>query len=511
MKWIGSVIFLFSQLIVSAQDEIDTSKYLTQPERFEFTIEDQNVWHYVVNGRENGLMVAEETNVRNDGGYGWTLTALDRNLSQVWQKLLIVPFEYRFIGWAASDGYYYLLFRTTTYSGKDFMMYQIAMEDGGLDEIQLTSAFRVELTEFEVLNRTAIMGGMTDFKPVVITFDLRENPTPRVVPGIFGNDAELLDIKLDRQSGLFSAITEVKTKKKYRTIHVRTFTTDNQLVQQNFVEPADSEYSLITGATTDFLGGFQYVAGTYAARNSSYSKGLYLAKFVGGQQKFIRYINFADLENFWGYLPNKKEQRIRRKVQRKEEKGKDHKFTYRILIHDMVQLDNQYILIGEAYYRRYINEQLNHYEMMDVTRAQTVVKHEYTHAIVVGFDQNGKVLWDHSFDLEEISTDILDEFVTVNVLDDRLELLYLDENLIKSKIVYKEEILEGRSFTPIRLKNDTDELKSKNPEYEELENWYGETLMAYGIQRIKDTDASEGRRKVFYINKLQYKIDESSN
>ena len=92
-------------------------------------------------------------------------------------------------------------------------------------------------------------------------------------------------------------------------------------------------------------------------------------------------------------------------------------------------------------------------------------------------------------------------------------LMYLEENEIRSKVVERNEIVEGRTFSPVKLSYEEDELKTRDPSVEGIKKWYDETLFAFGEQNIKNTSGVGGKttRKVFYINKIQYDLDKQPN
>jgi hypothetical protein len=280
------------------------------------------------------------------------------------------------------------------------------------------------------------------------------------------------------------------------------------MIQQNIIDPGERK-NLIDGAATSFAGGFQYVAGAYSRKSSQYSRGLYLSKFINGRQRFVKYFNYADLSNFFGYMREKREARIKRRIERRKAKGKKNRFNYRLLVHDIIERDETYILIGEAYYPRYSSYGAMNWESTWRTAGsnrQGVIGYRYTHAIVVAFDRNGNILWDHSFSIDDVFTPNLEEFVTVHIHNDRVELVYLEENLIRSKVIEGDEIVEGITYTPVKLGSEKDVLRTRDPEFEGLEHWYENNMYAYGVQRIKHkvNGSAGGERKVFYINKIAY-------
>lgn len=508
------LILLLSGSIFSygqKKNEKDTSDYLVQPNRIEFEVGKYDLDFHVISGKEDGMMVVQETSVPSDNGYGWVLTCLDTTLNVTWQKLAVIPSQYSYTGFDYNQDYYYLLFMKLSYTPEDLIIYQVDRHSGTINTYELSTVFPIYLTHFEVIGETVLLAGTTNYRPAVLTYDL-DDRNPRVIPGIYNGNNQLVDITVDDDAGIFSVIMKEEILNRVVSISVKTFTTENIMIQNNLVNPGEElgRHNLIDGASTNFEGGFQYIAGTYSNRSFQYSRGLYLSKFVNGRQQFIRYINYADLENFFGYMREKRQQRIKERIERRRSKGKKVKFSYRLLVHDIIRRDDHYILIAEAYYPRYTNtQQLAAYGVTS-PRLTEIVGYKYTHAIIVAFDQNGNMLWDHSFEIDDVYTYNLREYVTVNVNKDRIELCYLEKNLIRSKLIMNDKVVEGKSYTPLRLGSDKDVIKTRDPDVERLDKWYGDTMYAYGEQTIQHT-MNENRisrnRDVFYINKVRYNLE----
>ncbi|XOV93358.1 MAG: hypothetical protein ACFHWX_01350 [Bacteroidota bacterium] len=512
------LLLLFIPLLSIAQknDEEPQSNYISQPNRLEFDISDADTEFTLISGEENGLLAVIETYERVGKGYKWILHMVDTALNVKWTRLITIPFESNFRGYDYYDGVFYLLFNKNRYQTVDLMVYTIDIETTRVEEIDISTVFPVQLTEFEVLGNSMLLGGYVNTRPVMITFDMDER-VPRVIPGFYGDNNDILELITDDVSDVFTVITSQRMRNKKNSIRARTYTSSGTLIQDNLIN-AD-EKNLIDGASTNFFGGFQYVVGTYSKRSSTFSKGLYLSRFLNGRQQFIKYYAYADLNNFFGYMKERRESRIKARIQRKAEKGKKPNFSYQLVIHDIIQREDAYILIAEAYYTRYSG-----YSSMSSLYGASYsnyyggynngfMGYKYTHAIVVAFDKAGNIIWDNSFGIDDVTTFTLDEFVKVNAYDDKIVLMYLDENEIRSKVISGNEIVEGNTINPVRLSYEHDEIKSKNPEVEGLEEWYGNTLFAYGEQRIynENRESGEMNRRIFYINKIEYHAEVKPN
>lgn len=492
----------------------DTSSNLSQPNRIEFDIPEFGSSFTVINGEEIGLLVVEQTENRSKEGFNWAFHSVDTSLTELWNKVLPVPFESYLLGYEYHDGFYFLLFNTSRYRSEDLLVYKIDAISSDFVKMEIHTVFPIQLTFFEVLDDNILFAGYTNYRPVLLTYNMEEQK-PKVVPGFYDTNSDILDIIIDDESRMFTVIQQEKMKNRRYTIVAKTFTSTGDLIQQNSISPGDKQ-NLVDGSSTTFYGGFQYISGTYSKKASHYSRGLYLAKFVNGKQLFIKYHEYSDLNNFFGYLTDKREKRVKDRIERKRDKGKNPKFSYRLLVHDIIQRGDEFILIAEAYYPRYSNYS-NYsspsYWPGDSRYNPSFVGYKYTHAIVVSFDRNGNIIWDNSFEINDVETYGLEEFVAVSTYEDKIVMMYLEENAIRSKVIQGKEIVEGKTLNPIRLTYTADEVKSKDPEVEGLEEWFDQTLYAYGEQRIRNEQGEGGKfyRRVFYINKVQYNLDNKTN
>lgn len=498
--------------------ERDTSALIIQPGRVEFHIDDFNNQFDIVNGEEHGLLVYMESMDRSEGGFNWTFNLLDTALNKVWTRIFPIPYDTYLAGTEYHDGKYYMLYNASRYRNEDLLLIEIDGETGQFTTLEINTVFPIQLTFFEVIDDNVLLSGYTNFRPVLLTFNLNQQK-PRVVPGFYDNKSDIIDVVIDDQSHMFTVVQSEKMRNNRFTMRAKTFTSEGDLIQNNVLSPGEKK-NLVDGASTSFYGGFQYLAGTYSKKPSQYSRGLYLAKFVNGRQQFVKYHDYADLNNFFGYLNARREQRIKDRIERKKEKGKKPNFSYRLLVHDIIQRGDEYLMIAEAYYPRYSSYSspgsytgTGGYGASYGSYNPSFMGYKYTHAVVVAFDKNGNILWDNSFEIDDIETFYLEEFVAVNHDHDKTVLMYLEENTIRSKVIMGNEILEGKTFNPVRLNNESDEVKSKDPAVEGLKNWYGHVMYAYGEQRIQNEVDGVGTnsRRVFYINKITYNINRETN
>lgn len=502
--------FVFSQ----RKKERDTSALIIQPNRIEFEKGKFDSNFFPVPGGNDGLLIVEETSKSVSGGFEWKMHLVDTSLNIVWTQSQSIPFEGSLIGYEYFNGNFFLLYSKSRYHNEDLLVYQMNVKSQEYLTYEITTVFPVNITHFEVVGKSLILAGSVNYKPVVITYNIDEK-VPKIVRGFYDGKNRILDLIVDDVTEQFTVVLSEKMKNKRFTARVKTFTAAGDLIQDNLINPGERK-SLLDAATTNFSGGLQYLAGTHSRKSLNYSQGFYLSKFINGVQQFNKYYQFAELDNFFDHLSPRRESRMLNKIEKKKQKGKVKKFSYRLLVHEIINQEDNYIMIAEAYYPKY-NYSSNGgglssfgYGGGSLFDNPYFLGYKYTHAVVVGFDRNCNILWDHTFKIDDIQSYTLEENVHVSSDEENVVLMYLQENEIRSKIVHNNEIIEGKTFNPVRLSYDSDILKSKNSVVEGLGKWFDGTLFAYGEQSIKNELLGSSRR-VFYINKIQYNLDNYPN
>jgi hypothetical protein len=215
----------------------------------------------------------------------------------------------------------------------------------------------------------------------------------------------------------------------------------------------------------------------------------------------------------------KREKRIKDRIERRKEKGKKIRFNYRFIIHEIVPYKDQFVLLGEAFYPKYVtvdNRFSTSFFYYGVTpgmmsnRGRVFDGFRYTHAVVMGFDSEGHLLWDNTFEINDVKTFTLEQFVKLEMQPDKIALLYLFDNQIRSKIIEGNNVVEGKSIEPIRiLEGETPLRDRQNASKSRLNYWYKDNFYAYGIQQLAN-DAL-GERTVFYVNKITYANEPADN
>lgn len=485
----------------------DAFPQIVQPQRLEWELKDDEEHFTLVSAEDQGLMMFRESKERGKKGVrNWEFSLVDTALMPVWTKLYAIDLDYKMLGYAYQKGGAFFLFRDGYSPKDDFVIISMDIVSGDtLHHMVKSLVPMTNLTHFEVVGDVALVAGMINYRPTIVHYDFISGKS-KVIPGIYKGESELLELKVDQNTETFNVLIAEKTFDRLFTVTLMSFDADGVLLQNTKLEP-EKERSLIFAGSTPFKEEEIMVTGTYSHKRSTYSRGIFIAKVDELGNHNIAYYSYADLDNFFNYMSARREARVKRKIERKKINGKKAKFNYRMLVREVIEKDGSYVMIGEAFYPMYRNTSFysGFYDPFHYARNNNFIGYKFTHAIVIGFDSKGEVLWDNSFEINDVESYDLAEVVKVGIDGDRIVLLYLYDGVIRSKVIQDGEVLEGKSSDDIKLNEVQATVSNTYDEYGGIDNWYGDCFYAYGIQRIRSKDGGYGfGKKVFFINKVKY-------
>jgi hypothetical protein len=439
------------------------------------------------------------------------LIKLDTAFKEKWSGFLAIEKNYMLMGKKSFGSKLFLLLRYRDYTKNDLILFVISEENGSYLRYVIKSFIPFAPGEFRLTEKAALIGGYYNHVPVVLHF-LFSTMKSKVLPGLFNESGELTQIRTHPDAS-FDVLISARNFQKQRTIWIKNYDPEGNIIR-NFSLDAEDNKHLIFGRSLKTDKNMQLVAGVYGSRSAEFSRGLFITSIDPSGIQQMRYYNFADLKNFFKYMKANREKRIKSRIERKKIKGKKIRFNYRFLVHELIPYNNQYILLGEAFYPRYTTVDRSAYSSFFnpfinpnaiVQNGRIFDGYYYTHAVVMCFDTSGNLIWDNSFEINDVRTFTLEQFVKLEVHPDKIALLYLFENEIRTKIIKGGQVLEGKTIDPIKTMFENDIVKKEVSDHSKLEYWYGDYLYAYGVQEIVNATVNGlGKRRVFYINKVTY-------
>jgi len=485
-----------------------TYAQIEQSHRFEVNLENQES-SYEITPSQYGLFLHRHLITASNGVID--LVRVDTAFNVVWQGGISIDKGLIPLGKRAEKEFVYFVLRDN--AAKNFEIYQVNQLDGTFRNYTIKSFIRFNPTEVQITKDAVLIGGYFNRVPVVLYYSLVTLQS-KVLAGLLNEEGELTQIKA-YEDGSFQLLISANNFEKQKTLWIKNYSADGSLIDNYALKP-DEKKSLIFGRSIKTINNMQIVAGAYGNRYGEYSRGLFIATIDPHGMQQLRYYNYGDLKNFFSYMKAKRNTRIKERIERRKIKGKKIKFNYRFLVQEVVQHNDQYLLLGEAFFPQYTSINRSSYggffspyslpSTAMVRGDQIFDGYRYTHAVIIGFDKDGKLLWDNSFEINDIKSYTLEQFVRLEIKEDKVILLYLFENEIRTKIIQGDKVLEGKSADPIRTLHENDEVVKQKRQLGKLDYWYDEYFYAYGVQDIVNfTNLNAPKRKVFYINKISYR------
>lgn len=483
---------------------------LQQPKRYEIILHDNEPSFSVTPAKENGLFLYRYLTGADFDQI--ELVRLDTGFNQLWHGALSVNKNLMLVGRKAEQEFIYFLLRNQT--DNNFELYELEQATGRYHKYEIRSFIRFNPTEFQVTREAVIVGGYFNRIPLVLHFNLISHQS-KILPGLFNEEGELTQIKT-YPDGSFQVLVSARSRDRQKSLWIKDYNPEGMLLDNYALRPDDRK-NLLFARSIKTTNNMEIVAGVYGRHNSEYSRGMFIATVDPSGLQHIKYYNYGDLRNFFKYMKVRREIRVKERIERRKVRGKKVKFNYRLLVHELIEHNDQYILLGEAFYPQYTSVSRSSYNGFftpytlggnSMIRGDQVFDgYRYTHAVILGFDRNGKLLWDNSFEINDIKTFTLDQFVRLEVEDDKIVLLYLFDNQIRSKIIQNDQVLEGKTVDPLRTSFEQDVAVKDRNGANQLNYWYGEFFYATGTQNIINAvDAGVlPQRRVFFINKISYK------
>jgi hypothetical protein len=502
------------------------SGYAQGVKRIELPLSGNAAYQTVPLGEQGVLLISKP-----DKGT-FNVQKFDTNLDRVWS--IDGPIESNLDYMASSyDGQaVFLLF--SKYRSPLYQIVKVNVGPGFVETFTINTLDRFEITDFKTLGYSVFMAGMVRNEPVLIYTQLTTNQT-RILPSAIKGSNAIQTVEVDTAHHLVNVSFAVKKGRQTRIV-ARSYEETGELYAQVAVDP-EEDYSLLSGRLQVLNDSVRIVIGTYGYRNmqstnNAASQGLYISKFIDKELAFTSYHSFTDFKNFFNFMNERQQEKIEKRIRKKKESGDDLKLNYRLLVHDIVPKNNNFLLVAEVFYPEYRYQNPN---MMGGLGYGSMIGYPfgmglynpylwnpmyggrgynqqifdgftYTHAVVADVDQNGKLLWDNSISFDNVKSMELREKIKVQTFSNgNSKLVYSHNGAIRSKIIKGNQVVDSDRVIPNETNVEGDKVRKTSTD--DIDYWYGNFYLAWGEQRIINAAGdpqTRGRRNVFYLNKIAY-------
>lgn len=481
---------------------------VVQQDRVEIGVSSKDRWTVEPVGDQGLILLGTDSR-----GAAWTLVRYDTDFAQQWVTTWESPDRRaRLIDSTTTEDALWLLLHRPKRA--TFTLLEVPLASGEVVAHTVSAPGRPRLThELEVVEDDAYVlvsqkgiDLISGIEGQLVHVDTASNAVQPVdLSGTVGSRrASYQRLTVDAAAGTLE-VSATSTKRKRRSLHAVTVKDGRVTDHRTLAPPEDGTHNLLTGqrVRTDTA---DLVLGTYSAGQKTLdTQGLYVARLAeDGTEQWRHTTSFADLDRFFDYLPERRQKRLKKKKARKEERGGDLRLSYLLNLHDVVEQDGRLLVIGEAFYPEYQTitrtetyTDANGNVQTRVVTYQVFVGYRYTHAVVVAFDDQGKRVWDASFEIGNILSYSIRDRVQVSVEDDRVTMVYSYGGRIYSKIATSAGIEEEKATDRVVASGGG---KVKKSWATHTEHWFDDQFLVYGYQKVKGGEG--GKRKVFAFSRV---------
>lgn len=458
----------------------------------------------------NGFIMSSRSEETKDGEAEWNYELYNTDLESV--KLKSVNINKKFTSdetYTNSEGL------CVFYRDKkgNFNLVSVRAKDLDIEQAEGRLPKKTYVSNMVVLGDYAFLKASVKKKPFLISVNRktgRSNLIPIIIGDYSAKKTYIKRMQVLENSGEILVFVEVMVKKRRNEIYVVQLNSKGEKTGMfNFSDKIDENIINISGSN---IGEDQYIfTGTYSRSNMS-SEGIFFSRVDKRKVDFIKFHKFADLKQFLSYLPQREQEKMEKRIQKRESKGKELVYSYNIADHAVIKAGDDFLFLGEAYYATYRQEAYTTTRTVNgvtttTTQYRTVFDgYQYTHAVLAKFNDKGKLLWDQTFAMwPAYKPYFVKRFISIaEQSDDEIKMVFASYNRIVSKTVAMDgTVTQENKSNVIETGFSGDRAKYS---YSNIDYWYDRFFIAFGNQVIKNKEdkSVKRKRKVFFISKVEY-------
>lgn len=376
-------------------------------------------------------------------------------------------------------------------------------------ELEGKSSF-YSIHSFYVVGQKAAAIGQGKNGAVFLFFDLENQTataTPIVVEGYKQRRTAPINLQYLEGANKFYLSLRVYKSRLVSFAYLLSIDLDGKMAVPQMINEGGEK--IIKSITVGAVGPEEVsIAGSYGSTVTGPNNGIYFASSSDGNITNITTYNFLDIPNYLSFLPERSQQRIEMKKERKAKRGKELEANQRLVLHDLIAVDKDFLLITEAYYPTYRTETRTTYAngKQTTTTVQVFDGYQYTHAMIAKFNAKGELLWSQVFKMYLwYKPMVAKTFIRIAAREQNsIQLVYADgRNIYSKSFSFEGEILNEKTSNPINTTNENDKIRGT---YSNISFWYDKYFLSYGVQYIKNKDDEDVKRKrtVLFLNKVSF-------
>lgn len=365
------------------------------------------------------------------------------------------------------------------------------------------SALKISSIFFGVSENYAISAGYLNSRPAALFCNFKEG-TARVLPGFFNRNGEINDLQI-HPDGTFDILLALQFPGG-KSMVIQRYSAIGDIIRTTVIR-SDGNRNLMFGKMQRLSSDSLMVAGCYG-RGQENSRGVFTALVTAQSDYTLRFYNYAELRNYFRFLPDRRENRVRERIVRRRTKGKPLRFPARMLVHELKSNGDGLHLLAESIQPVYRSGSPVFFRPVNTGQFAFIKPYyaqqrdmvfdgfRYTHAILLCLNRNGTLRWDNSIELKNIRTFSLRQYTVMQT----------EINSDSARLVYATpDALIGRSFRQ-GDQVPREQLLHGNKDSEQITHLLsgpGNRLFVAGIRENKVPEKPDGvYRRWFFLDQI---------
>ncbi|MCD4771948.1 MAG: hypothetical protein K8R41_01040 [Bacteroidales bacterium] len=507
-------------LLVFCVSNISFAQKGSKPMRIEINSRIDNNAFNIIPCKDKGVLLMFKTIHKTDDGKAkWVFTLFNKEMKEIWTQEIPLQEDVAFKKYVSDEKFSYLLFHNSGKKGSakfnlQILKYSLIKESFTLVSENIPD--KAEVVDIKVYKKKAYLGlQLRKDKIELNIIDLISGELVQM-PVVFKNKNILSAIsvnKIKKRVGIVLTNFESRNKNK---MYLVEFKLDGTFVGSTEIKTEKNDYVLNYAKLYINKKGENILIGTYSIDNVKISdlkdedeiksSGFYISKVADNEQKYIRFYNFLDFENFYGSHASRNIVILKKRAKRQNKDNKDFSIDYNLIMHDIYETDSNLVLIAELYYAKYhtvTNFTYDYYGNSIPYTYQIFDGYSFFNTIITGFDDDGNIEWNHGFEIKDLISFDIEKHISPLFIEEDILIAYNRNGQLASKIFYKGEVIGNLEYFDLEPKYKKDFiLDEKNSN---MIHWYNNYFLCYGYQMIRNNSlAKKNKRTVFYMNKIRF-------
>jgi hypothetical protein len=473
------------------------SSQLIKSQSIEIQLDSKNQnSEFKVYRQENGSFILQE---RTEPTFGkkpniWRTEKYGEAMNLIWSKEIeidnLMDFDQDFF----TEHTLYQNF--TLPSSSKIKLLRIDLLSGNFDWIEGDLVGIQDISDMKIVENHAFFSGKFQGRAVVMSLSFFDG-TVKALTGLYSNHTELVEIDANEEKKELHIYTKNRYKNKCELQLRRYDKEGNPLnISQLTNEPRKLPYN---GRLYNLDNDQAMIIGNYARYCDNSSQGIYVNILNESNVEKSNFLDFTEFKNFFNFLNPKRQKKVKEKLSKRKEAGKAINFNYSMLVHKLYHFNNQLVMVAEIFYTEARSSASM--PMYMNSRSFSPYNYRFTHTIISGFDMQGNKLWDNCLPMKALSSFYLNEQVQLSEFENKLILAYPENGKIKTQVIEEDKTLKEKEEFEVVAKNNN---FSEGEASSGLSAWYGQNFLYWGVKN--STDENYTANKVFFINKLTYKL-----